>query len=196
MKVALGWKAHSGWAVLVVVGEGLVLVDRQRIPLVEEGADWEKHPYHAAAHGEAGEADVLVKHAVDAVRRTTLQRMREVMEQCRAIGHELIACAVLMPGLMPAWSTAEILAVHIRMHKAEGVLFPLVLCEAARVCGLPLVTIAEKSIEEEACRRLEISTVRMTQQISMLGRGAGAPWGKDQRNAAVAAMVALGKKIP
>ncbi|SFS03683.1 hypothetical protein SAMN05216570_1738 [Dyella sp. OK004] len=189
MKVALGWKAHSGWAVLVVVGEGLVLVDRQRITLVEEGADWEKHPYHAAAHGEA---DALLKHAVDVVRRTTLQRMREALEHCRAEGHEPMACAVLMPGAMPAWTTTEILAVHIRMHKAEGVLFPQVLCEAAEACGVPVVAISEKSLEEEACGRLGISTARMTQQISALGRGAGAPWGKDQRNAAVAAMVALG----
>ncbi|MFC4762605.1 hypothetical protein [Dyella koreensis] len=193
MKVALGWKTHSGWAVLIVIGEGPVLVDRQRITLVEEGADWEKHPYHAAAHGEA---DVLVKRAVDAVQRTTLQRMREVVEHCRASGHELIACAVLMPGPMPAWSTAEILAVHIRMHKAEGVLFPRVLCEAAEACGLPVVAIAEKSLEEDACLRLGISTARMTQQVGTLGRGAGAPWGKDQRNAAVAALVALGKEIP
>lgn len=188
MKVALGWKAHSGWAVLVVVGEGRVLVDRQRIHLIEEGADWEKHPYHAAAHGEA---DVLLKRAVDAVQRTTQQRMREVVEHGRAAGYEPIACAVLMPGPMPAWSTAEILAVHIRMHKAEGVLFPQMLCEAAEACGVPVVAIAEKSLEEDACRRLQISPAHLAQQLSTLGHAAGPPWGKDQRAAATAAIVAL-----
>jgi hypothetical protein len=44
-------KAHSGWAALVVLGkpeDDFVVVDRRRIPLVEE--EWAKQPYHAAGH--------------------------------------------------------------------------------------------------------------------------------------------------
>jgi hypothetical protein len=51
MRVALGMKAHSGWAVLVVVGGRggeTRVVDRRRVELVEEG--WAKQPYHAAEH--------------------------------------------------------------------------------------------------------------------------------------------------
>jgi hypothetical protein len=39
---------------------------------------------------------------------------------------------------MPNWSTDEILAVHVRMHKAEGALFRDVLVAGARACDLKL----------------------------------------------------------
>ena len=52
MRIAAGFKAHSGWAALVVLGEsddGLVVVDRRRIELVDPAdIDWAKQPYHAA----------------------------------------------------------------------------------------------------------------------------------------------------
>ena len=41
-----------------------------------------------------------------------------------------------MANPMPDWSVEEILAVHFRMHKAEGVLFRDALVEAANACGL------------------------------------------------------------
>ena len=50
MLVSFGFKAHSGWAALAVVGKNEagtpLLVDRRRIELVEE--QWAKQPYHAA----------------------------------------------------------------------------------------------------------------------------------------------------
>ena len=52
MRIAAGFKAHSGWAALVVIGvsgEDLQVVDRRRIELVDPGdIDWAKQPYHAA----------------------------------------------------------------------------------------------------------------------------------------------------
>ena len=59
-KVALGMKAHSGWAALVVLGTRsgeLHVVDRRRMDLVENGeASWAKQPYHAAEHLNASDA--------------------------------------------------------------------------------------------------------------------------------------------
>ena len=47
-------------------------------------------------------------------------------------GHEIVACAVLVPTPMPDWSIDEILAVHIRMHKAEEYSSPTPLCKPPR----------------------------------------------------------------
>ena len=43
---------------------------------------------------------------------------------------------------MPDWSTDEILAVHVRMHKAEGELFRDVLVAGASACDLELTTLS------------------------------------------------------
>jgi hypothetical protein len=92
---------------------------------------------------------------------------------------------------MPAWSTAEILAVHIRMHQAEGVLFPRMLCRAADACGVPLMELPEALFEYDAIHRLHLPKAQVVRQLAVMGKQVGAPWGKDQKSAALAAWVAL-----
>ena len=87
---------------------------------------------------------------------------------------------------MPDWSVDEILAVHFRMHKAEGVLFRDVLLYAAAECGLRAVAVQEK--EESASER------RLLDAVAALGKSAGPPWGKDQKDAARAALIALRRR--
>src|SRR5512132_676115 len=128
MNVAFGMKAHSGWAALVVLGarDGrLAVVDRRRIELVEE--EWAKQPYHAAEELEAKPARDLVERGIETARRIAVREMRAAVRREKERKNEVMACAVLVGDAMPAWSTDEILAVHFRMHKAEGVLFRYVL---------------------------------------------------------------------
>src|SRR5438046_278271 len=126
MRVAFGMKAHSGWAALVVLGirgGELQVVERCRMELVEKDeASWAKQPYHAAEHLNAGDARELVKRGIGSVRRVAVREMRSAARRAREAGHEVAACVVLMVDPMPDWSVDEILAVHFRMHKAEGVL--------------------------------------------------------------------------
>ena len=195
MRVALGLKAHSGWAALVCVGtdrDGIQIVDRRRIELVEHDAMWAKQPYHAAENLEAEAGRDIVKRGTESAHRIALRRMQEIVAQSRASKHDIAACAVLRPEPMPDWTTAQILAVHFRMHKAEGVLFPDALCRAAAVCNLALVEIPEKEIDAVAEKKLGLSIGRVMQRVAVLGKSVGAPWGKDQKVATVAALIALG----
>jgi hypothetical protein len=92
---------------------------------------------------------------------------------------------------MPPWSVAEVLEVHFRMHQAEGVLFRDALVAAAEDCALALVAVPEKSLPEEAEKILAAPRERLAKQLASLGRAIGPPWGKDQKDAALAAMIAL-----
>jgi hypothetical protein len=143
VRIALGLKAHSGWAALVVLGirDGeLHLVDRRRLELVEEAdAQWAKQPYHAADGLPSGEARKVVQRGAAAARRLAVREMQAAATRAREANHEIVACAVLVADAMPHWSVEEILAVHIRMHQAEGVLFRDALARAADACGLRLV---------------------------------------------------------
>ena len=113
------------------------------------------------------------------------------MRRLRKQEHEIVGCAVLVPNPMPEWSVAEILAVHFRMHQAEGVLFPEALGRAANECGLNLITIPEKLLSERAEESLAAPLSDLMREATMLGKTVGPPWGKDQKNAALAAMIAL-----
>jgi hypothetical protein len=195
LRIALGLKAHSGWAALVALaapGGQLALVDRRRIELIDAGDEfWAKQPYHAAAGLEPDDAREVVKRGIDSARRLALRELRAAIKRARGANHEIAACALLSSDPMPDWSVAEILAVHFRMHKAEGVLFREALARAAETCDLRLVAIREKDLAEHAERALETPGARLSKTIAELGKSAGAPWGADQKQAALAAWVGL-----
>lgn len=191
MKVAFGLKAHSGWAALIVIGKAdgdFSVVDRRRIELVND--EWAKQPYHAAEDLKPAAARNTVQRGIEQANRTAVREMRAAIKREQARGNEVTACAVLVGSPMPDWSVEEILAVHFRMHKAEGVLFKEILIRAAKECGLRLVAIPEKGLMNYAASALETQESELVRTIAMLGKSVGPPWGKDQKDAALAAMVA------
>ncbi len=192
MTVAFGWKAHSGWAALVVVGmrgDEFLVVDRRRVELVED--ERAKQPYHAAEALKPDAARDVVKSGVEAAHRIAVREMRAAVKREQERGNEVTACAVLVAHPMPDWTIEEILAVHFRMHQAEGVLFRDALARATRACGLRLVAIPEKRLTEHAKSALGAPVSGVEKQIATLGKSVGPPWGKDQKDAALAALVAL-----
>jgi hypothetical protein len=192
MKVSFGIKAHSGWAALVVVGKpgrDFLVVDRHRVELVEE--EWAKQPYHAAENLQPDAARDLVKRGVEAAHRIALREMEGAIRRELDRANEVTACAVLTADPMPDWDVREILAVHIRMHKAEGVLFREALIRAASAAGLRSIGIPEKLLAKHAESALRTPASRLSETIASLGKSIGPPWGKDQKDAALAALVAL-----
>ena len=95
---------------------------------------------------------------------------------------------------MPDWSVAEILAVHFRMHKAEGVLFREALIHAAKEGKLKVIEVPEKEIMADAERKLKTPASELSKQLAAMGKAAGPPWGKDQKDAALAAMISLASR--
>jgi len=186
MRIAAGFKAHSGWAALVVIGEsddGLVVVDRRRIELVDPAdIDWAKQPYHAAENLSPAKARQLIERATAAAKRIALKEMRAFIKRSHDAGHEIAGCAVLVGSPMPDWTIKQIRSVHVRMHKAEGVLFPAALIRAAADCDVKVVATPEKALAANA---------DTTRTIAALGKSAGPPWGKDQKSAVLAAMTVL-----
>jgi hypothetical protein len=192
MNVAFGLKAHSGWAALVVVGagdDGFVVVDRRRIELVED--QWAKQPYHAAKDSEARAARGVVERGIEAARRIAARELHAAVKREEKRSNEVSACAVLLGNPMPDWSIEKILAVHFRMHKAEGVLFRDALVLAAKACGLRMVAIPEKMLTKQAETALGSSMGRLAKKVVTLGKSVGPPWGKDQKDGTLAAMIAL-----
>jgi hypothetical protein len=195
-KVAFGMKAHSGWAALVVIGAdsgGAVVVDRRRIELVKD--QWARQPYHAAENLTPARARDVVKRGVEDAHRIAVREMRAALERESARANDVAACAVLVGEPMPDWTTDEILAVHFRMHKAEGVLFRDALVRAGEACGLRLVAIPEKHLTQHAESALGASASGLVKKVATLGKSIGPPWGKDQKDAALAALVALNAPV-
>jgi hypothetical protein len=193
--VAFGVKAHSGWAALVALGEHgrrLDVVERRRLALVDdEDAEWAKQPYHAAEGLAAADAEAVVTRAIAAAHARAEDALTRLLAERRARGDEVVACVVLLGSGMPAWSVAEILAVHMRMHKAEGELFRDALAKGAERAGLPCIGVREKEVEAVAGKVLSLPAAELSRCLAETGRRAGPPWARDQKEAALAAWIAL-----
>lgn len=172
-------------------GNGFQVIDRRRVELIEEGELWAKQPYHSAEDLSRDEARAVVKSGVESAHRIAVRRMQEIIKRINNLKYEISGCSVLVPEPMPDWSTDDILAVHFRMHKAEGVLFPDALCRAAESCKLPLVAVREKRLDEIAEKELAMPISHSKEMIAGLCKSVGPPWGKDQKTSALAAMIAL-----
>ena len=194
MNIAFGLKAHSGWAALVVLGmdQGdLLVVDRRRIELVED--EWQKQPYHAAEELTKNEARRVVEKGVKSAYRISKKEIAAAVKRAERLGHTVVGCGVLMGQSMPDWTVEQILAVHFRMHKAEGVLFREALAQAAIENKIRLVRVPEKQLPEFALKSLG-GTANKQAKLAELGKSVGAPWGRDQKDSALAAMIALSQK--
>ena len=193
MHVALGLKARTGRAILVAIGasQPMQVVQRTELKLLPEG---DFATYHAAAGLPAAAAQERVARSIASAHRLAEEGIRNAVEALASTGHEICGCGVLIGTGMPPWSTNEILALHVRMHQAEGELFREVLVSGARACGLIPTTLREKAALEEAASKLGLSRKSLETRLVALGKTIGAPWGKDQKDAAAAALVALSAK--
>jgi hypothetical protein len=190
MRVAIGLKARTGRAVCVAVGGesgAPSLVERSQFITVPAG-EWA--PYHAAEGLEPAAARRQVERSIATSHRMAEAAIGEAVQRMRRSSAELEACAVLVGAGMPAWTTEEILAVHVRMHRAEGELFREVLLAGARACGLAITELPDKTALDSAAQALRWTRARLDASIAVLGKSARAPWGKDQKEAAAAALVA------
>ena len=191
MRAAIGFKARIGRASMVIVGgEPLVpvFIESREIALLPAG---DFAPYHVAAELPPAQKHKHVDEAIAVAHRMAEQAIRDAMSRCKSAGHEVVACGSLVGKGMPAWSTDDILAVHVRMHVAEGELFRNVLAAGARACKLQLTTLPDKAALEYAARALGVKGSQLETSLAAVGKAAGPPWRKEQKEACAAAMAAL-----
>jgi hypothetical protein len=190
-RAAFAFKPRTGRAVLVMLAGTFReprVIERSEIPLLPAG---EFAPYHAAERLELGAAHKYVKASIARAQHLATSAIQDAARRCVEAGHELCGCAVLVGTGMPDWTTAEILAVHVRMHKAEGEMFRDLLVEGAHTCGIDLTTLPDKTAIDAAAKKLGVTRARLDADLAALGKAAGPPWGKYQKEAAAAALVVL-----
>jgi hypothetical protein len=188
---ALGFRAHSGWAALVAVAGPVaepVAVARRRVELSRRTP---RQPFHAAEGRPFTAAEDLVRRSTDEAAELAGRAVREAVEELRAMGHEPVASGLLLAQGRPLPSLRDILASHALIHAAEGELFRDVLRQASRRCGLRLVEVRERELEERAARSLGRSAVDQQRRLTEWGKALGSPWTQDEKRAAIVAWLAL-----
>jgi hypothetical protein len=164
MNYAMGISPHTGWAVCVIVGGSLrkpQIIARDRIEMV---GDSERFCFHLAA-------DMQFEASVKWIAQL---KKRAVMNARQALAHLLaqhVSVCALIAKEGVIGDLRQVLASHPRIHTAEGFFYRDVLLEA---CRIPTRIISAKALDP-----------------SQVGNCATAPWGRDQKMAALAAWSAI-----
>lgn len=188
---ALGIKAHSGWATVVAVSgppSHPALVMRERIELSRRTP---RQPFHAAEGRPFAAAEALIRRATGEASPLAEEALRSAVARL-----ERNACAPRAAGLIvgagrPLPDLRRILASHALIHAAEGELFRDVLRQGAARCGLTVVEVPERAMDERAAAALGRPPAELAASLAAWGKALGPPWRQEEKAAALAAWIAL-----
>jgi hypothetical protein len=185
----LGFAPHSGWAALVAVAgtpRSPEVVLRERIEMTDRtpGA---AQPYHAVEGRPLAEATRRIagyKRTADAL---AYEALRSVVEELKARGYAPVASGILQSSGRDGASLEAILASHALIHTADGNHFRDALFQAGRRCGLEVVRVPLKTLAERASEALGEPAAKLQATVQGFKKAVGAPWGADQKSAALVA---------
>jgi hypothetical protein len=190
----IGVRMHSGWAALVVVSNSagtVEVIERRRIAMTTPGNPGANQPYHFAENLELREAEKFLANCFAASKHLALTAVRDVVGELRGRQYRVVGCAVLLASGRPLPPLSKILASHAVIHAAEGEFFRETFSKACKDLNLRVTGLRERNLDECLQTTFGKRATRMWQQISTLGRSLGPPWTKDQKTAALAALVVL-----
>jgi hypothetical protein len=191
--VAIGLRAKTGRAIAVVLGgspDAPIVLAKTEIKLVDPKIPQTAQPYHVVMELPWEASQRAVQKFARAIEKVAKKSVAEVIKQQTTAGRKV--CGIGIVGA-PDRDLARIGNFHIRAHAAEGVLFRKVLNLAADANGLKWRLIPDKDFERLTNSELGPKASRIKRQITELRHTVPAPWGANEKQAALAAWLMLHK---
>ncbi len=192
--VAIGIRPHTGWGAVVALGgpaSGAEVLDRRRIDLATTFA--EGAVYHQGQSLPLPEAEAFARDSARRFERLAQEALESLAAALRASGCRPAWCVLVGGSGRPLPPLASILRSHPLVHAAEAELYRGVLARGAEAAGLATRDVLQAELPRLAAAALRIAPARVDGRLAALGKAAGRPWGKDQKEAALAAWVGLGE---
>jgi hypothetical protein len=187
--VALGFSVHIGKAVVVAVRgpvdapEILGKAALQVATTFEEGA-----VFHMGQELPLDEARALIR---DSEVRFS-ERARVQLAAFVAQLDVRIAAAGMVAAPPKALPPIEsILRAHPLVHAAEGELYRRVFSEAAASLGAAPARVPADALAARAAAAAGLTPAKLTARLAAMGKASGKPWAADQKQATLAAWIAL-----
>ena len=191
---ALGFKLHTGWAMLVALtgtAAKFEVVLRQRIELLPPQEAIPRFVYHQAAELSLSQATKLVRHAESAAQEAARLAVNEALDQLRALNFTAKAAGIASGSKPVPEDLGVVLRSHPMIHTAEAALFQRALASACDKCGLAIASVREREIWAQAAKASGLKEALLRKRVEELRKSVGAPWGADQKTATAYALLAL-----
>jgi hypothetical protein len=197
LAAAIGCRAHTGWAAVVVVAGGAdrpEIVFRGREELADPEGRVRKNAYHAARGLEGAAAADLVEAAGRIAAEQAATALEQTVRRAADEGAVVRSCSVVVGAPAGQARLETILRSHALVHAAEGRLYQGALLQGAESCGLHPVAVPKQAIWEEGETALGITGDELRRRLDDVRREVGPPWAEDQKLAALAAWIALARR--
>ena len=186
---------HAGWAHIVCVAALRAVprvVERRRITLIDP--DLPTQPYHhdSLRMTEAGANALIaqVRQSIEAHATKALQRLMTDL----APSYDVIALAIRQtpfPELRELPETVASAWGSQLLYSADGMLYQLAICRAARQLGLPLDIYPRGQETLRAAQQAGVTPEALEHFVAHTGRPPGPPWRQEHRRAYAAAIATL-----
>jgi hypothetical protein len=193
--VALGFRAHSGWTVVVAVAlphARPVVLERSRMQTADAAIPGSMQPYHAAQQlDDVQKAETLIQTCSASSTKLATDLVSALIANLAKSGHRAVASGILFASGRPLPDLAATLRSHPLIHTAEGEFFRNVLVQASEHCSLPVTRVKERDVWDRGAAALGLRAADLHRLIRELGPSLGPPWRQDEKLASLAAWIAL-----
>ena len=184
---------HTGWAHLVCVaahGNVPAVIARRRVALIDQGLPTMPYEHDTTAMRE-DQANALIARIRRSIAASTSEALRRVVIEL-APAHPAVALAIREPPFddLPA-TVAAVRASQRLLYAADGMLYQLAICHAARQLGLDVQICRRGKETARAAQHLGVTPGEVDEFVSRTGCPAGPPWTQEHRRAYAAGIAAL-----
>lgn len=193
-RVALGFRAHSGWAAVVAVAgtpRDPQVLHRGRIELVDRSVKGSVQPYHFARTMKLPDADAFLRRITDATNKMALEAVRAIIADLASKNCKAVACGIVLASGRPLPPLEATLRSHAMVHTAEGELFRGAIAHAGDKCVLRVSGVKERELYERAAETLHLPEAKLKRRVNEMSKAVGSPWTSDEKNATLVAWLAL-----
>lgn len=188
-RAALGIRARTGRAIVVALGgavEAPEILGKTRIDVAvtfEEGA-----VFHM---GQEMEIEAARAFILESEGRFTTRARADLGAFVRDLGAKIVGARLVAADEKPLPAIEKVLKVHPLVHAAEAELYRRVFTQAAAAVGPRPARVAEDLLGERAAAGAELTPAKLNAHLAALGKTSGKPWAAEQKQAALAAWIAL-----
>ena len=184
---------HTGWAHLVcVAAPGLVpaVIARRRVTLID--SDLPTQPYeHDSTALRDDDANALIAQVRRSIAARTSDALTRVATELPR-SYAVVAVAIRKPPFADLPKTVAAVRKSYRLQcAADGMLYQLAICRAARQLGLDVRMYRRGEETSWAADQLGVTPREVEEFVSRAGRPAGPPWTQEHRRAYAAGIAVL-----
>ena len=166
------------------------VVERRRVTLIDAGLPTLPYHHESLAMPE-DEANALIARVRRSIAECTSRALREVVAALTP-AYRIVALAIREPPFPELPDTVATVRQSYQLQcAADGMMYQLALCRAARDIGLEVDLCRRGEEASRAAQKIGVSAGEIETFVSRTGRPSGPPWTEEHRRAFAAGIAAL-----